>query len=82
MYICKALYQLLLEKLIFGGCDGVGERELMVGFEGLIYLLEAPVATFQEPLYQAALIIEARPHHYPVILQILFKPVILGLLIL
>ena len=52
----------------------------MVGYEGVIGLLELPVATFQKPLYHAALIIEASRQHYPVVLQILFEPVILGLL--
>jgi hypothetical protein len=53
----------------------------MVGYERVIGLLELPVATFQKPLNQAALIIEAGRQHYPVVLQILFKPVILGLLL-
>ena len=53
----------------------------MIGYEGVIGFLELPVATFKKPLNQAALIIEACRQHYAVVLQILFKPVILGLLL-
>ena len=81
VHIGVALVQLLLEQLVLGGCDGVGEGESMVDHEAVIGLLESPLRTFQEPLYQAALIIEARRQHYPVLLQILSKAIKCGLLL-
>ena len=80
VHIGIALVKLLLEQLVLGGSDGVGQGELMVDHQAVIGLLEAPLRTFKEPLYQAALIIEARWQHYTVLLQILSKAIIGGLL--